>query len=144
MAAELQCPLGLVEISEDGTAWSDISAFTRRIDPGERSRPVAIFKTLDGIPKSCIGPADPVDIELEFLYSDADTEPYAIIRGAHYDETPLSIRWKTASSTKQWTAADVTVPTFDEPEINADSTDGVFTLVTLSANVIDWALAATP
>jgi hypothetical protein len=145
MPADPICPGDAkVEISEDGTVWVDITDWTRRIDPGERTRTLLVYQTFTG-PKSCIGPAEPVEIELEFLYTEADTgEPYAIIRNAHYEGTTLGIRWQAhqGAGAKAWTAATANVPTFDEPEISADSDEPIGVLATLSADVIDWAVAA--
>jgi hypothetical protein len=143
MAAIPYCPIGAeVEISDDGTLWTDISDFVRRIDPQERETPLLTFKTFTG-PKSCTGPADPVDIEVEALYTEADTEPFAMIRDAHYNGTKLSIRWQvnTEVGGKQWVAADCSVPTFDEPEVSADSDEPLSFIGTLAADNITWLTA---
>lgn len=145
MPATPYCALGaLVEISDDGTTYDDISDWVRRIDPQERETPLLTFKTFTG-PKSCTGPADPVDIEIEALYTEATTDVYAMIRGAHYAGSKLSVRWQvnTATGGMQWLAANCSVPTFDEPEISADSDEPLWFLGTLSADTITW-LAAAP
>jgi hypothetical protein len=134
------CPAGaIVEISEDGTVWTDISDFVGRVDPGARERPLMTYKTFTGS-KSCTGPADPTDIELEFGYSEADTDPYAILRDAHYNGTTIGLRWHVLEGVgaKEWTAAEATVPTWDEPEVNADADTPLTVLATLSADVIGW------
>jgi len=145
MPADPICPGGVkVELNADGGAtWDDITDWVGRIDPGARERTVLTYQTFSG-PKSCIGPAAPVNIELEFLYTEADTEPYAVIRAAHYAGTVVGVRWQATTGTgaKVWTAATATVPTFDEPELNATSDTGIIVLATLSADVIDWAVAA--
>lgn len=144
MAATPYCALGaLVEISDDGTTFDDISDWVRRIDPQERETPLLTFKTFTG-PKSCTGPADAVDIEIESLYTEGATEPFAAIRAAHYSGSKLTVRWQvnTATGGMQWLAANASVPTFDEPEISADSEEPLWFLATLSADTITW-LAAT-
>ena len=139
------CPAGaLVEISTVADTWIDISDWVRRVDPGVRERTLLTFKTFGGS-KSCTGTADPVEIELEALYTEADSDVYAVIRDAHYDDTPVSLRWQvnTAVGGKQWVAADCRVPTFDEPEVSADADEPLSLLATLSADSISW-VTATP
>jgi hypothetical protein len=138
------CPAGaLVELSEDGTAWTDISDWVRRVDPGARERTLLTFKTFGGS-KSCTGTADPTDIELEILYTEADTDPYAILRDAHYADTPVHLRWAavTGAGGKEWVAAAARVPTWDEPELNADADEPLSVLATISADTITWLTAA--
>lgn len=143
MPATPYCALGaLVEISNDGTTFDDISDWVRRIDPQERETPLLTFKTFTG-PKSCTGPADAVDIEIEALYTEGATDVYAMIRDAHYAGSKLSVRWQvnTGVGGMRWLAADCSVPTFDEPEVSADSDEPLSFIGTLSADSITWVAA---
>jgi hypothetical protein len=143
MPATAICPSGFqVEISEDGTLYTDISDWVRRIDPGERTRANLIYNTATG-PKTCPGTPEPVDIELEALYTEGDTDPFTVLRDAHYAGTPISVRWQvvTGPTGKQWTAANAYVLVWDEPEVNADSDEPLGVLATINAQTISWLTA---
>jgi hypothetical protein len=95
------------------------------------------YNTSDG-PVTCSGPPPPTEIELDNLYQEADTGAYAILRTAHYDDTPIWARWTPDGGTKQWTAEDARVLTWAEPTLDNDGDSPLYFLATLSSNTVSW------
>lgn len=142
MPVTVLCPDPTFELSTDGTAWTDVTAWVSRVDPQARERPQFTYQTFAGT-YSCAGPLGPLDIELEAMYSEADTaEPYGIIRTAFYTNAPLQLRYTASGDgTKQWTATDASVTSFDEPEISAGSDTLLGFAATLTTEDFAWAAA---
>jgi hypothetical protein len=134
----------LVEISEDGTVFSDVSDWVRYVDFGEMTKPQQTFKVASGVTKVCVGGQDPVETELNYLYTEGDTDVYAILRDAYVAGTPIHIRAQAVLPTgKQWTCEDAVVTTFDEIRLDVDSDEPLNVVSTIVSPTIVWA-AATP
>lgn len=134
------CPSGgITEMSTDNTDWTDISAFVGRVDPQARDVPLLTYKTFGG-PVICTGIADPTDIELELLATEGATDPYSVLRAAHFANTPVSLRWSanTGTGAQQWSATDALVLSWDDPELSADSDTLLTALATLSVDQVAW------
>lgn len=132
----------LVEMSVDGTTWTDITDFVGRIDPQAREVPRQTYKTFGG-PVYCTGIADPTDVELEILVTEADTDPYTVLREKHFDGTLIGLRWQpnTGASAKRWTVINARIPSWDDPEIVAESDTLPIALATLNVDQVNWELA---
>jgi hypothetical protein len=139
MAVTPVCPGGFdLELSIDaGTAWTSHKSTVRHVAPGERAREVLTYNTSDG-PVTCSGPPPPTEIELDNLYQEEDTGAYAILRAAHYADSEIWVRWTPADGTKQWTAENARVLSWDEPDLDNDGDSPLFFLATISSSNVTW------
>jgi len=142
-ATEKYCPTGfMLELSIDGgTTWTDHTATVRHVNPSEQTRDVLRYNTSAG-PVICSGPPSETDIEIDNLYQEIDTGAYAILRTAKEAGDPISLRWTPEGGTKQWTALDATITSFDEPDLDNDADSPLFFLATISAEVVTWDVVA--
>lgn len=145
MAADPICPSGwMVELSEDSTTWTDISSYVRYVDFGEMTRPQQTFKVADGTTKVCIGTQDVVETELNYLFTEEASGPYATIRDAYVAGTTIHLRAQAVlPSGKQWVAADAVVTTFDEIRLDADADEPLNVVSTIASPTITW-ITPTP
>jgi hypothetical protein len=139
MAVSPVCPNGFdLELSINaGTAWTSHTSTVRHVAPGESARQVLTYNTSDG-PVTCSGPPPPTEIELDNLYQEADTGAYAILRAAHYADTPVWARWTPADGTKRWVAKDARVLVWAEPTLDNDGDSPLFFLATLTSTDVEW------
>lgn len=139
MANASFCPSGFdFYISPDGTTWTNHRATVRHVNPAERARAVLTYMTSDGA-ITCAGAAPETEIEIDNLYTEGDTELYAVLRAAHYAGDVIHARWSPSGATKEWSTDDARVVTFDEPDLDNDADSPLFFIATLSAPTVDWA-----
>jgi hypothetical protein len=142
MAVTPLCPGSFdFELSTDGTAWTSHRSTIRHVAPGERAREVLTYNTSDG-PVTCSGPPPPTEIEIDNLYQEDAAGAYAILRDAHYNDTPIHARWTPADGTKRWVADDARVLSWDEPDLDNDGDSPLFFIATLSSSNIEWETVA--
>jgi len=119
-----------VEISTNGTAWTDISGYATSIDPGDLVRndgEVYVF----GNDKAEVttGKLAVREISIDILYEEGTACPYGTIRSAIENNTPYYVRWspqggtitgyyKFTSDVGHWVSV-------NDPMSEADSADAV-------------------
>ena len=129
----------VVEISEDASVWVDVSDWVRYVDFGEMTKPQQTFKVASGVTKVCVGGQDPVETELNYGYSEADTEIYAMMRDAYVTGTKIHLRVQAVQPDgKQWTSADSVITTFDEIRLDRDSDEPYNVVTTIVSPTITW------
>ena len=140
MPADPICPSGwMVELSDDGTTWADISTYVRWVDFGEMTKPQQTFKTAAGVTLVCIGTQDPVATGLNYLFTEEATGPYATLRDAYVTGAPIHLRAQAVlPDGKQWVAADAVITTFDEIRLDADADEPLNVETTIVSPTITW------
>lgn len=129
----------VVEISEDGVLFSDVSDWVRYVDFGEMTKPQQTFKVASGVTKVCVGTQDPVETELNYGYTEVSTEIYSILRDAFSAGTTIHVRAQAVTPDgKQWTCADAVVTTFDEIRLDVDSDEPLNVTTTIVSPTITW------
>lgn len=118
-----------IEMSANGTAWTDVSGFSNsvKVDGGERA--IGEFFTVDGdTPILTAGKRSALTVTVAAVYTEAGSDPYALAVAAYEDCTPLYVRWspKGGNATNfQFTTSSgfVTQPVY--PAGAADSGDPI-------------------
>lgn len=73
-----------IEISANGTAWTDISGETASVDPGEQTRQSGVIFTHAGDTAIVTGgKREPIDITIKFVYTEQNTEAAEVLRAIH-------------------------------------------------------------
>ena len=93
-----QVPLacGQVEVSTDGSNWTDISGSAQSVSGTEQPRNVGEGYTLDGdAAVLAAGKLQPMDVVIQIIYTESDTEAYDIARAVHETACGAAyyIRW---------------------------------------------------
>lgn len=118
-----------LEISTNGSSWTDISGFSNKITPGGQSRMTGEAYTLDG-DTAIIGSGkrEPLELNIAVVYTEGAPDPFEVIR-AQFETAgggALYVRWspKGGSSTQFQFTSDVgVVSEFNWPEADAANAD---------------------
>lgn len=89
-----------VEFSVNGSAWTDVSGMASTVDVGGGVRATGEAYTFDGsfaIVRR--GKAEPFEITVESIYTEAAGEAYAIAKAAFEGGSDLYIRWSPKGGT---------------------------------------------
>lgn len=117
-----------VQVSADGTTWSDISGFSNSIKPdgGELQTAEAYVFQKDA-PIITVGKTDPVELTLSILYTEGASEATAVIHGYYAAKTLVYLRYSPKGGTAgqwMWTGQGYfTKPIY--PEGNSSKADSI-------------------
>ncbi len=111
-----------VEVSTDGTTWTDISGFATAVELGGGERQTGTAFTFDG--DTAIirgGKREPLEVTVRVVYTEGASDPAETVRAAYENGTDLYIRWSPkggASGDALFTtdAAVVTTPPYPAGE----------------------------
>jgi hypothetical protein len=135
-----------VEISTDGTVWTDISGFTNSVGIDGGDRATSEFFTLDGdTPIVTKGKRGLINVTVSALYTEEDGEPYDIVSGVVEANGNLYVRWAplgTGSGNLRFTTTKgiIVSPVF--PAGAADSADAVPLEFTVRVGAVNKAAIA--
>lgn len=125
-----------VEISANGSTWTDISGMSNSIGVSGGDRQTGETYTFDG--EFAIvrrGKAEPLDIECRCVYTETANEAYAIIETAYEGGSDLYLRWSPKgglSTNYQFAAQGVVV---SPPYPTGEAGNGEPVLFTLNMKV---------
>jgi hypothetical protein len=91
----------VVEVSVNGTAWTNISGSTNKVEPPEITADIGSVATLEGQYKIVrAGKFNPAEIKVTIVYSEnAATEAFAILyTQANLPGKPIYLRWTPGGS----------------------------------------------
>jgi hypothetical protein len=92
----------LVEVSTNGSAWTDISGFSNKVDPGDATRASGEVYTHDGDTAIITGgKREPLEIEYSFVFTHGAGDVFEVVR-AQFETAgggPLYVRWAPKGST---------------------------------------------
>jgi len=118
-----------IELSANGTAWTDVSGFANSVSVDGGERATGEFFTDDGdTPIVTSGKRGTLEVTVKAVYTEAGSDPYAMAIAAYEGNTPLYIRWSPkggASTNFQFTTGlgHVLKPVY--PQGAADSPDAI-------------------
>lgn len=118
-----------LEISTNGTVWTDISGFANEVGLGGGDRALAETFTFDtDTPIITPGKRASIDVTVKAVYTEGGSDPYVMVESAYQNGTKLYLRWspKGGSAGQYSFAADpgyVAGPPY--PRGSADSADAV-------------------
>lgn len=116
-----------VEISTNGTTWTDISGFANSIEVSGGDRQTGETYTFDGDTAIiAVGKREPWEITLKVVYTEGVNEPFEVVRAAYESGTSLYVRWSPkggASGSFQYTSAAGVVTAVTYPSGEAGSGD---------------------
>jgi hypothetical protein len=131
-----------IEVSAAGSAWTDISGSTNKVDLSPQDRNVGAQFTFDGDGALLTyGKRQPIDVTVTVIYTEtATTEAFEFVRALHETENGanLYLRWTPIS--EQVTAGHGVYSTgagkiasFQYPPVDAASGDPIVTTFTVRA-----------
>ncbi|NOK59121.1 MAG: hypothetical protein GFH27_549283n419 [Chloroflexi bacterium AL-W] len=110
---------GQVEISTDGSTWTDISGSTNKVEPVEQNRQTGDEYTLDGnYALVTSGKTEPVDVKVQIVFTQTAGEAYAVAHAAWLNRDPIYVRWAprgNATGNKQYTTTKGVFKSFTWP-----------------------------
>lgn len=83
-----------VEISTDGSTWTDISGFATSVSLSGGDRQTGTAFTFDGdtaIVKG--GKREPLEVEVNIVYTEGVSDPFETVRAAYEAGSALYVRW---------------------------------------------------
>jgi hypothetical protein len=125
-----------VEISTNGTTWTDISGYTNKIewDGGEREiAEASVFG--EDVAKIAPGKRSPVEITVTVAYDESTSSPLETLQSAYESSSTLQVRWSPTggvTGSKRYSAIGyVTTPIV--PAGDAEASDVLMVEFTLKA-----------
>jgi ABC-type glycerol-3-phosphate transport system substrate-binding protein len=94
MAGEISFSKAKVEVSTNGTTWTDISAAATAVEVkgGDRKTGEAYAYSLD-YPVITQGKREPINVTVKALYTEGSSEAFETARAAYEAGTSLYVRW---------------------------------------------------
>lgn len=119
----------VVEISSDGSTWTNISGDATSVEPDGGERQTGNFKTFDGDTSGLVrGKRDPLTAKISILYNEGVSSGWAMVQAAYENNTALYARWAPKGATtgnKRFTTSAGIVKTQPYAGGSADSADPI-------------------
>ena len=135
-----------IEISTNGTAYTDISGFANSVDVGGGDRQAGEAYTYDGDTAIiAIGKREPVEVTVKVVYTEGTGDPFETVRAAYEDGSALYLRWSPKGGSTgafQFTTSAGYVTTLGYPVGEAGSGDPVLIEFTLKCASITKSVVA--
>lgn len=128
-----------IEISTNGSSWTDISGHTSSIDVPAQARASGEAYTFDGDTALITGgKREPVEITVRIIYTEADTDAFEVVEAEFEtdDGDPLYLRWTpkgSGANTSQYATGACEIVSFQYPGGDASSADPIMTEFVLKA-----------
>jgi hypothetical protein len=127
MAGEMSFAKAKIEVSTNGTSWTDISGAATAIEVkgGERKTGEAYAYSLD-YPVITQGKREPIEVTVKALYTEGTGEAFETVRAAYEGGTGLYVRWSPkggATGSFQFTTDQGIVTSLTYPAGEAESGD---------------------
>jgi hypothetical protein len=138
-----------VEVSTDGTTYTDISGSTQSVEGTEQAKMSGEAYTFDG--KGAIikgGKLEPLELTFNIVYTEVNTEAYEIARSVFEQdgcEDVLYVRWSPSGGTvgTNQLSANGPVVNFTYPPVDASSASPIMAGFTVKAGEITTAAIAS-
>lgn len=131
-----------VEISANGSSWTDISGFGTSVESSELERQSGESYTFDGDTAIVTyGKLGPIDVTVNGLFTEGTGDPFEVVRGYAQAAggSTVYVRWSPAGGTAgkfQFATSASKVTTFKFPDVDASSGDPVpFTFTVRAASI---------
>ncbi len=83
-----------VAISTDNSAWTDISGYANKVEPGPMTRAAgAVYTYLGDVAIVKGGKRQPLDIKFSFAYTEEATGPFKVVYDRAVAGSGLYVRW---------------------------------------------------
>ena len=119
----------VIEISTDGTTWTDISGVANKLKVKGPERKAGSVHTASGdTPIVTIGKLEALEIEADLVYSEVTTEAYTVLEGYHKAATAVRMRWSpkgTATGNYRYTTDAGYITELPPPAGDTDKADPV-------------------
>ncbi len=129
-----------VELSTNGTVWTDVSGFFSSVEVSGGERDVSEKKTASGdTPIITIGKRAGMDIKVSTVYTEAASEPFEIVNTAYEAGSALYVRWSPKggqSGEKQFTSGVGTALNPVYPSGSVENADAILTEFTVRVATI--------
>ncbi len=125
-----------MEVSTNGTTWTDISGFANSIEVSGGERQIGEAYTFDGDTALLTsGKREPVEVTVRVVYTEGTSEPFEVVRAAYEDGSSVYVRWSpkggSAGNFQFTTAAGlVSSLTYPAGEVGGDPVMVEFTVKT--------------
>lgn len=124
-----------IAYSTDNSAFTDISGYANKIEPGEMTREAGeVFTYLGDVAIIKSGKRKPLDIKFSFVYTEEATGPFKIIQDRAVAGSSLYLRWApkgNASPNYQYTSDLGVITAFGFPKGDPDKGEPVMCDFTL-------------
>jgi hypothetical protein len=146
MAGEISFSKAKVEVSTNGTTWTDISGAATAVEVkgGDRKVGEAYAYSLD-YPIITYGKRDPINVTVKALYTEGASETFETTRAAYEAGTSLYVRWSPkggATGNFQFTTDAGVVTSIAYPVGEAEKGDPVLCEFTIETAKITKSVAA--
>lgn len=141
-----------IEVSANGSAWTDVSGSTNKVDIGPQDRAVGFAFTFDGDGAVLTnGKRQPVDVTVTAIYTEtASTEAFEVVRALHETENgaDVYVRWTPISETATaghgiYSTGKGKLKSFQYPPVDAASGDPIMVTFTVTAATITRTVSVT-
>jgi len=118
-----------VEISTNGTSWTNISGATNALEPDPVKRKFGeayVFGAAD--PGVTVGKNESVEIKMSVLFTQGASDAFATVKAAFDNKTDVYFRWTpfgNVAGNARFTTGAGKVLEFMYPKINAESADAI-------------------
>lgn len=83
-----------VEISANGSTFTDISGWSNKIEPDESVLETGFVWTHEGNYAIITdGKFNPINVRVQIVATEGTGDPFAVLRAAHAAKTPYYVRW---------------------------------------------------
>jgi hypothetical protein len=135
-----------VEISTNGTVWTDISGFANSVEPDGGERALEEAFTFDGdTPILTTGKRAGLKIKTRIIYSEGVSDGQEVVRAAYEAASALYLRWSPKGGTTgqfQYTTSQGVVTSQVYPKGDASSAEAIATEFELVVASVTKAVAA--
>lgn len=131
----------VVELSSNGSVWTDVSGFANSLSIDGGDRQMGEFFTCDGeTPIVTYGKRNMLTITLQAVYTEDGSDPYAMAHDAAENHTHIYIRWSptgyAVAGDYRFTSGEGWVTSPILPQGAADSPDAIPVEVVISCGSI--------
>lgn len=118
-----------IEISTNGSSWTNISGFANAVKVSGGERQTAEFFTADGdTPILTAGKRASIEVAVTAVHTEGGGEPAEVIRAAYEGSTPIYVRWTPkglSTGNYQYTTSAGILTTPSYPQGDASTPDVV-------------------
>jgi hypothetical protein len=140
-----------VEVSTNGSAWTDISGSANKVDIGPQDRAVGSAFTFDGDGAVLTsGKRQPVDVTVTAIYTETAGEAYETVRAWHEttDGATVYVRWTPLDETAVaghgvYSTGAGKLKSFPYPPVDSGSGDPIIVSFTVTAALITRTTSTT-
>lgn len=135
-----------VEISTNGSSWTDISGVASAVEPGTATRQSGEAYTFDGDTAIITGgKREPVELEVKIVYTEGASDGFEVVRAAFEAGTALYVRYSPKGGTTgnfMFTSDSGLVVDFNYPTIDAEEAAPILTDFTVKTAKVTKSVVA--